>query len=385
MTKRVARMIYWEPQVAGLCGQHCINSLLQVKKCLSPFFLSHAPQSPVVTAGELAEIALRLDALEQVAMAEDGVESTAYLKYMAEDSGNVAGDGNFSVSVLSEALKVWNLEVVSINHPDERAKAAKADPLQENAFILNLGAHWFSVRKLGGVWWNLNSLNTNGPEEISDFYLSLLFDTLKSEGYEIFVIVGDLPEFGESMMGDSFSGGGGRWVPCYPKADRGREEQSGMGANDNGGGQGGENGGEDSLQAAIEASLRQEEEDAMNAAIAASMADSGTSGTANQDEGEDEAASLALSRLLSYPEPDAGVENSFTIQIRTGSGETLKRLWSPDAPVSALYDFVAVETGAHNWILKENGTQRAHPSSEKSIAEDFGTQSRRIMLLATKM
>lgn len=32
-------------------------------------------------------------------MAEGGVESEDYLKYIAEDSGNVAADGNFSVQV----------------------------------------------------------------------------------------------------------------------------------------------------------------------------------------------------------------------------------------------------------------------------------------------
>ena len=32
-------------------------------------------------------------------MAEGGIESEDYLKYIAEDSGNVAADGNFSVQV----------------------------------------------------------------------------------------------------------------------------------------------------------------------------------------------------------------------------------------------------------------------------------------------
>jgi ataxin-3 len=83
-------------------------------------------------------------------MAEEGVESADFLKFLAEDSGNVAGDGNFSVQVLSEALKVWNLDVVSVNSPD--AKDAKANPLAQNAFILNLGSHWFTVRRIGGTW-----------------------------------------------------------------------------------------------------------------------------------------------------------------------------------------------------------------------------------------
>jgi hypothetical protein len=45
------------------------------------------------------------------------------------------------------------------------------------------------------VFWNLNSLNKAGPEEVGDFYLALLFDTLMQEGYSIFVIIGDMPDF----------------------------------------------------------------------------------------------------------------------------------------------------------------------------------------------
>ena len=37
-------------------------------------------------------------------MAEGGMESEDYLRYIAEDSGNVAADGNFSVQVGSVPL-----------------------------------------------------------------------------------------------------------------------------------------------------------------------------------------------------------------------------------------------------------------------------------------
>ena len=361
MTKRVAQMIYWEPQVAGLCGQHCLNSLLQ---------------GPIISAMELAEIAQGLDALEQAAMAEDGVDSTAYLKYMAEDSGNVASDGNFSVQVLSKALEVWDLDVVSINHPDARAKEAKSKPLEQQAFILNLGDHWFSVRKIGETWWNLNSLNKNGPEEISDFYLSLLFETLMGEGYQIFIIFGNLHAMGD-MTSDSFNAGSGRWIPCYPKADRqghalgeipNREEDGG------GGGGGG-------IEDAIAASLQQQEDDLMAAAIAASMVDSQPA--ESEMESEDIRA-IALSRLLAYPEPESDDVNAYQTQIRTWTGQTLRRAWSGDTPLSALYDFILSETGLRG-ILRENGAnQLTHPvSSSNSIAEEFGG-SKRVALLLTE-
>ena len=46
---------------------------------------------------------------------------------MAEDSGNVADDGNYSIQVIEEALKVWNLTCHSLTNPD--MKEAKDNPL----------------------------------------------------------------------------------------------------------------------------------------------------------------------------------------------------------------------------------------------------------------
>lgn len=63
----------------------------------------------------------------------------------------------------------------------------------ERAFICNYKEHWFTVRKLGNQWFNLNSLLT-GPELISDTYLALFLAQLQQEGYSIFVVRGDLPE-----------------------------------------------------------------------------------------------------------------------------------------------------------------------------------------------
>ena len=51
----------------------------------------------------------------------------------------------------------------------------------QNAYICNFRDHWFSVRKLGHQWFNLNSLLT-GPELISDTYLTLFLTQLQQEG-----------------------------------------------------------------------------------------------------------------------------------------------------------------------------------------------------------
>lgn len=40
----------------------------------------------------------------------------------------------------------------------------------QNAFICHLENHWFTIRKIGGYWWNFDSLQ-NEPSYVGDFYL----------------------------------------------------------------------------------------------------------------------------------------------------------------------------------------------------------------------
>ncbi len=65
-------------------------------------------------------------------------------------------------------------------------------PRNENAFICHYRDHWFSIRKLGRQWFNLNSI-LSGPELLSDTYLSLFLAQLQTDKYSIFIVVGDLP------------------------------------------------------------------------------------------------------------------------------------------------------------------------------------------------
>jgi ataxin-3 len=62
----------------------------------------------------------------------------------------------------------------------------------ENAFICHYRDHWFSIRKLGSQWFNLNSI-LSGPELLSDTYISLFLAQLQTDKYSIFIVVGDLP------------------------------------------------------------------------------------------------------------------------------------------------------------------------------------------------
>ncbi|CAD8078020.1 unnamed protein product [Paramecium sonneborni] len=161
------QVIYWEKQgYDQLCGVHCINSLLQ-----GPYF----------NEVELATIAQELDRQEIELLGQTGH------RYKSQ---NVAEDGNFSIQVLAEALK--KLGDIFIESVDSKINQNQ-DLSQETGFICNSSAHWFSIRKIENVWYNLNSTNKRGPEIISDFYLSAFLLSVKENGYQIFVVKGVYP------------------------------------------------------------------------------------------------------------------------------------------------------------------------------------------------
>jgi len=69
---------------------------------------------------------------------------------------------------------------------------ASENPQNEQGFICNLKAHWFSIRKLGNTFWDLNSLNKE-PKFVSELYLGALLRQLQLEQYSIFVVRGVYP------------------------------------------------------------------------------------------------------------------------------------------------------------------------------------------------
>uniref|UniRef100_A0A1I7VR41 ubiquitinyl hydrolase 1 n=1 Tax=Loa loa TaxID=7209 RepID=A0A1I7VR41_LOALO len=156
--------IHFEKQEASLCAQHAVNMLLQ-----GSYF----------TAVDLAEIASDIDSREGRVLNEQDVMSH-----------NVDDSGFFSLQVIAEALKVFNLELIPLSNP--RAAAYRDDPTLGQAYICNLNEHWFAVRRLGFQWFTLNSLLPT-PRLISDTYLSLFFAQLINDGYSIFVVEGVLP------------------------------------------------------------------------------------------------------------------------------------------------------------------------------------------------
>lgn len=163
-------LVYWEKQgVDKLCGVHALNSLLQ-----GPYFSEF----------DLAEIAQEVDREEsEIYGGSPGVGADS-------KSNNVADDGNFSIQVLSMAMKrMGNLECQSIDSKENR----NTDLSKEMGFICNNQYHWLTIRRIGETFYNLNSTNDLGPQIISDFYLSGLLNSVRQNGYSIFVVRGDFP------------------------------------------------------------------------------------------------------------------------------------------------------------------------------------------------
>lgn len=62
-----------------------------------------------------------------------------------------------------------------------------------SAYICNFREHWFTIRKLGFQWFDLNSLLT-AAALITDTYLSMFLAQLQTEGYSIYIVSGSLPD-----------------------------------------------------------------------------------------------------------------------------------------------------------------------------------------------
>ena len=88
-------------------------------------------------------------------------------------------DGNYGIQVLEEALRRHGEFVVeNINKKD--IKESIKDWCNETAFLCNSVAHWFVIRKVHGVWYNLNSANEGiGPEIISPFYMDAFITSVQ--------------------------------------------------------------------------------------------------------------------------------------------------------------------------------------------------------------
>jgi ataxin-3 len=187
MRTSISRHIFHEKQQEALCAVHCINNLLQ---------------GNYITAVDLAQIAQVLDEKEEKMLLQNGRDSSDYKEYLKRGKTNVSLSGDFSVQVVGEALKIYNLKMDWIMAHNDDTKNAQHDPLfdavlftfrSEQAYICNLHSHWFPLRKFQGIWYKIDSTKSE-PECLSDLYLTMFLKQLQVEGYQIFVVSGNLPE-----------------------------------------------------------------------------------------------------------------------------------------------------------------------------------------------
>ena len=183
--------IYHEPQESALCGQHCLNNLLQ---------------SALFSASDLSDIALDLDAQERKYILEGEINADT-MRYLSEASGNVDESGNFSIQVLRAALQRFDIELLTM-------RVNECSDVEATAFIVNRSSHWFTIRRIHGKWWDLNSLHA-APKLISDFYVSAFLMQLVSDGYSVFKVAGKYDEnkYTSAPSGYDEYSGSGRYIP----------------------------------------------------------------------------------------------------------------------------------------------------------------------------
>lgn len=318
--------LYHERQVAALCGQHCLNNLLQ-----GPYF----------TEWDLAEIAQGLDAEESALL--DASERRNY------QSANVDEAGNFSIQVLNLALqRSHDLSLEDCRRPENRNYMHR--PETQHGFVLNRSAHWYCMRKIDGTWWECNSSHP-APARLSEHGLAAQLAQLVADKWTIFMVKGTMPK---PMSKHDGAGDPKNWVdPANPPPDENspfgnaapkKEEPKFQAFTGSGNRLGGEKPGSGGGGG--------------SAAVAAAPAQPDP--TANMSEDEQLAYALSLSagaanqaRLETRlpPEPESG---GTRIAVRMPDGSRKQRKFPSDVPLQSLVDYVCIELAASGATSKTN-------------------------------
>jgi len=328
--------IYHERQEAQLCGQHALNNLLQTQ--------AFSPHS-------LAEIAHQLDQMELNFMSagnKNGVQSKDFQRRIAEGSGNVDASGNFSIEVLKSALlSQFNLTLVNTLQESIR----DMEITDFDGFICNKMSHWFAIRKINGIFWNLNS-TAEKPVQISHFRLAAEIEALRTAGYSVFCVaeVGGMPAeckdekeltsrgaqkfwWRESglLSGKGTKGYSNPWnnVGNGMRLD-GKSTSSHTGSN---------------VQSAVNIEGLTEEE-MMQMALAASM-------QKDEDVFLGKEAPLDLGSVEVMPEPPQGTAGAVRIQFRLPDGKRLARRFLGSESVKVLAAFVQQQQGPQSGTTVE--------------------------------
>lgn len=162
--------IYWEKQgKTRLCGLHCLNSLLQ-----GPYFEKDM----------LDEISKDLDEQEKKLLGGENQEYDGKTNF-----SNYCYDGNYNIQVINNALNLFNVNLKQLKKEEMMSMITQENSNLE-ALVFNSTTHWFCIRKINNIWFNLNPTNPEpGPQIISDFYLALFLEDTWQYGFTHFQVL----------------------------------------------------------------------------------------------------------------------------------------------------------------------------------------------------
>ena len=170
-------IVYWEKQQAAFCGVHAVNALLQ---------------SAVFCEADFGALAAELDAQERELLGA------------AARPQNRDVRGNYSIQVITAALRRVGLRALPLRGPEATAALGGASLESSAAGLLChrsiASAHWFAMRRLGGGWFNLDSVFPGGPLRVSSAFLQRYLAAFQqggggsgSSGYSVYMVAGAFP------------------------------------------------------------------------------------------------------------------------------------------------------------------------------------------------
>ena len=151
-------LFYHETQSQRLCGQHTINNLLQQ------------------SAFNQRELNL---------IADHFFSNEVHLLHQPDESWYCTPLGDYSIQVIESALNAHNITL-------QRLPNTSAFHPISIAYIIQNNDHWFTIRKAGDQWFNLNSQQST-PTLISNFNLTTFVNTLAGNSI-VFAVHGPIPD-----------------------------------------------------------------------------------------------------------------------------------------------------------------------------------------------
>merc|ERR1719316_2558561 len=106
------------------------------------------------------------------------------------DGANARADGFFNVQVMQAVLSRAGYTMQPAG--GENGLTDKDDTAKETAFILNKREHWFSLRRIGMEWFDLNSCMRT-PQHYTAADVRFHIRDAVQQGYSVFVVRGAFP------------------------------------------------------------------------------------------------------------------------------------------------------------------------------------------------